>query len=377
MSRILMLTSEFLPFKGGIGTYARELAQAATQAGHEVIVVAPNYHADQAVLDGEFPFRVIRYEDGEPSMKGLLKRLVACRSATKSTKPDVIHAIDWPFFIPVRLAAIRSKARILLTIHGSEVIYMQARKRRMMLDAIRFWKKDWATWIGNSAYTCNLAKAAFPLEEANVRAIPLGVSDAWRNGRIDRASARSELGYKDEIVMMSLGRVVPRKGHAILAEALQQVKPEVAQRIRWNIVGPLLDEGHASVLRRLIESSHAVVSIKGPLSDRDVKLQMSAADIFCLPGYQDGSGAVEGFGLVFLEAAAYGVPSIATLSGGIPEAVEDNGTGLLVPEKDVAALARAIERIVEDDALRHRMAQASLDKAARATWHNVMIETYA
>ena len=129
------------------------------------------------------------------------------------------------------------------------------------------------------------------------------------------------------------------------------------------------------VLRARIASLPVETRIWGALPVEDVQLRMSAADLFCLPGYND-RGIVEGFGLVFLEAAAYGVPSVATRSGGIPDAIDDGITGLLVPEKDPVALAEALTKLLEDDDLRHQMADAALDRARRSSWHKVMEQTY-
>jgi glycosyltransferase involved in cell wall biosynthesis len=84
----------------------------------------------------------------------------------------------------------------------------------------------------------------------------------------------------------------------------------------------------------------------------------ASSDIFVLPSED------EGFGLVFLEAAAYGLPSIGTHVGGIPEAVLDNVTGLLVPPGDSVALTAAITRLVRDADLRSRLGRAGMARAA-------------
>jgi glycosyltransferase involved in cell wall biosynthesis len=264
----------------------------------------------------------------------------------------------------------------MLTLHGTEVIYMQHARRRRLLDLLGFWQPGWARWIGNSRYTRDLALRAFPLAPRDVAAVPLGVADEWRAGRVDRTRARASLGLGDEAVIVSLGRLVPRKGHAVLAEALALLPPALAAHVRWWVIGPSIDGEHAQALRARAATLPVSTEFLGALSDDDLKRRLSAADLFCLPGYQDEEGRVEGFGLVFLEAGAYGLPSVATRSGGIAEAIEDGETGLLVPERDALALARALERLLADEPLRLRMAVAAEGKAAKATWHRVMEETY-
>lgn len=379
MARVAILTSEFPPFHGGIATYVRELALAAQFGGHDVTVLAPNYGRDCAEIDIKLPFRVVRFVDGPATVRGLPLRIRKARELLAREQFDIVHAADWPFYIPVRLAQKQCKgARVLLTVHGSEIVYMQAPKRRLLLSALGFWRRGWATWIGNSQYTANLLSEAFPqVPREAVKAVPLGLSESWRTAGIERGPARLALAVAaDRFVMVSLGRVVPRKGHGVIAEALAILPSNVASQIDWWVIGPLLDFEHAAALKAATAVLPTRTVWLGALDDAEVKMRLSAADLFCLPGYQDKAGKVEGFGLVFLEAGALGVPSLTSRSGGISEAVEDNVTGLLVAERDATALAEAIGRLVHDPSLRVRLAGAAKLKADAATWEQVMRCTY-
>jgi glycosyltransferase involved in cell wall biosynthesis len=109
------------------------------------------------------------------------------------------------------------------------------------------------------------------------------------------------------------------------------------------------------------------------------ELYMAAADILCLPSYR------EGFGMSLLEAAAAGVPAVATRIYGITDAVEDNVTGLLVPARDADALAEALERLVTDPVLRARFGVAARERARRLfakevlqqAWHGLYVRQLA
>jgi len=374
--KIALLTSEFPPFNGGIATYARELAASAVEAGHEVTVLAPDYGADQSVGDAALPEKIVRFAGGAANAKGLPARIRATRRLLGAERFDIVHAVDWPFFIPVALAP-RNGARVLLTVHGSEIIYMQERKRRLLLMLVRFWRHGWAQWIGNSRYTVDLLLHTFPAVRAiDVRAVPLAVGAAWRARRVPRELARARFGLMDgDLVIVSLGRVVPRKGHLDLAAALALLPADLSARVHWWVIGPLNEADHAERLRAAAEALPLRVTLFGGVPVEEVAARMCAADLFCLPGYLDEDGRVEGFGLVFLEAGAFGVPSVATRSGGIPEAVPD-GAGLLVPERDPNALAKALVRVLADDMLRARLAAGAEMHAARATWERVMYDTY-
>jgi len=99
---ILLLTSEFTPAAGGIGTYAREIAAAAVRLGADVTVVAPDY-ADEGVAraDRAAPFRTHRFRGGLHSMRDLPGKVRLARTLIAADGHDVVHAVDWPFFLPL------------------------------------------------------------------------------------------------------------------------------------------------------------------------------------------------------------------------------------------------------------------------------------
>jgi len=377
--KLLLVTSEFDPFRGGIGTYTRELAVAASKLGHQVTVLAPDYGQDQAALDKTFDFEIVRYRGGVSSMRGLPARIMTLWSFSRKRPDfDCVHAVCWPFYIPLALSLYRSKVRCLLTFHGTEINLMAAPRRAALLNLVRFWE-PWAEMIGNSRFTAALLARTFPEAKADlVKAVPLAVSPRWAEGRTPRPEARAALGIGDrDLLVVTLGRVVERKGHLVLAEAIAQLPPAIKDRVLWRIVGVGKDKAYLEALEQAVGALGEKAALTGPLSDVDLKLLLSAADLFCLPGYQDAAGEVEGFGLAYLEAGAFGVPSVGTDIGGVPDAVAHGVTGLLAPPRDVPALARALTEVLQDDALRRRLAKAAETHAVSATWLKVAQATYA
>ncbi len=168
---------------------------------------------------------------------------------------------------------------------------------------------------------------------------------------------RQELGLpRDAPIIGVVASLTRRKGHRYLLEAL------AALRDRWpNLLCIILGSGPLRArLCRLAERlgvSHACHFL-GFRQDRLEIMQL--LDLLVLP-----SVAIEGFGLVILEAAALGVPAVASDMPGIDEAVVNGQTGLLVPPGDSAALANAIDTLLRDDNLRQRMGQAARDRALR------------
>src|ERR1700710_2061411 len=97
----------------------------------------------------------------------------------------------------------------------------------------------------------------------------------------------------------------------------------------------------------MVERSDCEIHLLGSLANEQIRDIYGASDFFCLTGVPDASGRVEGFGLVYLEAAAGGLPSVATAIGGVPDAVLSDETGLLA-EPEVESVAHAIAEMIED-----------------------------
>lgn len=143
------------------------------------------------------------------------------------------------------------------------------------------------------------------------------------------------------------GRLVEKKGCQYLLDAMADVR-KVIPGASLTVIGdgPLRDS-----LKARAAQLNLPVRFLGAVPLDEVRACMSRASIFCVPSLRADNGDSEGFGMVFAEAQAMGTPVVSFHHGGIPEAVEDGRTGLLVPERDVRALAAAILRLLGDDDL--------------------------
>jgi glycosyltransferase involved in cell wall biosynthesis len=372
---ILMLTSEFLPANGGIGTYAREMAAAASALGARVTVLAPDY-AQPAADDQTFSFRMRRFPGGLHSMRDLPAKIRLAHNAVGAEDYDILHAADWPFFIPVALSRRRTAARVILTLHGSEINETQTFLKRLAIGACDVFG-DRTEIAANSAFTRDLFRRRFGVEAHKINAIPLGVSEFWFGERKPRSATRRKYQLpQDHIVLITVARLTRRKGHSITAAALRSLNAVLRRRLTWLIVGPDGEADHVQTLQRELEQAGCDIRRLGVLADADIRDLYGAADFFCLTGVPDPSGRVEGFGLVYLEAAAAGLPSVATRVGGVADAVLADLTGVLV-EPAVPAVAHAIQTMIEMPQLRSRLATAALDRARQLSWKRCAARTYS
>jgi glycosyltransferase involved in cell wall biosynthesis len=371
-----MLTSEFAPAKGGIGTYARELASAATALGANITVFAPDYAQDTASNDRSLAFRMRRFRGGLHSMRDLPSKVYLARKAIGTEHYDVIHAADWPFFIPVALSRRRSGARVIMTLHGTEIYETQTFLKRLAINTCDVFGGS-TEIVANSQFTRNLFRSFFEVAPERINAVPLGVSSYWFEHTAERPAVRARYDIAaDNIVLVTVARLTRRKGHTITAAAIASLPAALRRRITWLIVGPDGEADYVTELERAIDDADYDVRKLGAVPDSAIRDFYAAADIFCMTGLDSASGRVEGFGLVYLEAAAAGLPSIATRVGGVPEAVIADRTGLLV-EPSAAAVAQAIALMADNAELRLRYANAALAHARNLSWTRCAARTYA
>jgi glycosyltransferase involved in cell wall biosynthesis len=197
--------------------------------------------------------------------------------------------------------------------------------------------------VGNSQWTGRQAAASGILGVCPVSVIHYGLdADVFRP--VAGSGMRETLGISaDAPVVLFVAENVAdqRKGMAHLVKALQRVR-QVCPNVRLVCAGRMADSHHFEGL--------PVVQVGSIDNDHLLALLFSSADVFVIPSVE------EAFGLTALESMACGTPVVGFDTGGIPDMVRPGKTGLLAPVGDVDALAKAIQTIIEDDALRQRMA---------------------
>jgi phosphatidylinositol alpha-1,6-mannosyltransferase len=152
-------------------------------------------------------------------------------------------------------------------------------------------------------------------------------------------------------IVLSVGRLVARKGFDTLVRAMTIVQ-RTHPRATLVVIG---DGPECDALEVLAKVERASARFLGQLDDATIAAWYAASDVFALLPRELLDGDVEGFGIVYLEAGAFGKPVVGTRSGGVPEAVVDGETGLIVPPDDSAAAAEAITLLLRDRDLAQRL----------------------
>jgi phosphatidylinositol alpha-1,6-mannosyltransferase len=214
--------------------------------------------------------------------------------------------------------------------------------------------------------------------EATVVEVPPGVDTAAITPMKadERRAARARLGLPARAPLVaSVSRLVPRKGMDVLISAAGRLVPSYPD-LTVAIAGDGRDRDR---LARLADGCDADVRLLGRVSDEDRGALLGAADIFVMACRNRWFGLEqEGFGIVFLEAAAAGVPQIAGASGGAPEAVLDGVTGLVVDRpEDPGALAEALRALLADPSGRRRMGRAARARVQESFDNDVLASRLA
>ncbi len=345
----LLVTNDFPPKIGGIQSYLYELWRRLPP---EQTTVLTTPHAGAAEWDAEQAFRVERVREPVLLPTPMLARRID--SLAREVGAEVIF-IDPA--LPLGLLGTRvTAAPCVVVLHGAEVTVpgRLPGTHRALGRVLR----SAAGVVAAGEYPAREAVSAAETSLAGL-VIPPGVDVERFTPATDaehRRADRMTLGLDpDRPTVVAVSRLVPRKGFDVLLDAVALLELEVQ----------LVIAGDGRDRRRLQSRAHRLglddrVCFLGRVSDELLPVVYRAGDVFTMMCRERWGGLeAEGFGIVFLEAAACGVPSIAGRSGGSHEAVIDGSTGLVIDPDDVVQLAHDLELLLIDAVLRDRMGAAA------------------
>ncbi|MEY2568872.1 MAG: phosphatidyl-myo-inositol dimannoside synthase [Actinomycetota bacterium] len=352
----LLVTNDFPPKVGGIQSYLWELWRRLPP---ERVTVLTTPYAGAKEWDDAQAFRVVRTRDRvlfpTPS---LVRRINALADETDAGVVVLDPAL------PLSLLGPRLARPYAVVVHGAEVtVPGRLPGSSQLLGHVLRGARHVIAAGGYPA--AEARRAAGPGRMPPFTIVPPGV-DVERFRPLDEAerkTARAELGLPADVqIVTSVSRLVPRKGMDVLIDAAAHLR-----RSHPDLVIAIAGDGRD---RKRLEAragrEGAPVRFLGRVADELLPAVYGCADVFAMLCRNRWAGLEqEGFGIVFVEAAACGVPSVAGDSGGAAEAVAADETGFVVREpRDAKAVASALARVLDDDALRSRMGRAARTRAA-------------
>lgn len=319
-------------FDVAVHTLTGRGALAPVLEAASVRVIAPPGSA-KGSKSGGFAGRALRALRAGASLAGFMR----------SWRPDIVH-----FFLPeaylvgapIALAVSRAKR-----VMSRRSLNDYQAKHPMLARLERALHGRMQALLGNSAaVAAQLIDEGAPRE--SVHLIRNGIDLARFGAPRPRAAVRAELGTPDgAVVLVCVANLIPYKGHADLIDALAQTPRDLS----WELWCAGRDDGIGSALAARASGLGGRVKFLGARTD--VPDLLAAADIGVLASHE------EGFPNAVLEAMAARLPVVATRAGGIPEAIDDGATGLLVPVRAPAELGAALARLIADPASRRAMGE--------------------
>lgn len=362
MVRHLLVTNDFPPKVGGIQSYLWELWRRLPP--DDVVVHTTPYEGADA-FDAEQAFTIVR--SPEPWL--LPQPWLTRRVETLAERYDAELIILDPA-VPAGLIGPHLRIPYGVVLHGAEVTIpgrlpvTHTLLNRVLRDAVGVIAAGgYPAAEGERSLGRPLPTTVVPPGVDTARIVPFDAAE--------KRAARAHFGLPvTGPLVTSASRLVPRKGMDVLIRASVRLR-ERHPDVHVAIAGGGRDDRR---LRRLAEGLDAPVTLLGRLPDDDMPSLYACGDVFAmLCRTRWGGLEQEGFGIVFVEAAAAGVPQVAGRSGGAHEAVAAGETGLIVDDPtDVADVAETLASLLDDDALRASMAVASRRRAETEFSYDVL-----
>ncbi|MGP1373820.1 MAG: glycosyltransferase family 4 protein [Almyronema sp.] len=362
----LLLTNTFLPRVGGRENYYHYLFTNLPQ--EKTIVLTPDHLGDWLQHDAHYPLPVYRVDKlsqlwpcwGRPGRWRWFRTLLPL---VRQHQIDLVHC---GLVLPDGLTGWWLKQTLgipyVVYTHGKEVLEYQADAKSARLMNLVLAEADLV--ISNSHYTSDLV-AQLGIAPSQRVVIHPGIDpNQWQAAPNPShlQALRQQHGLSKGSILITVGRLIERKGHDQVIKALPDILKQHPDTV-YLIVG---DGPARAPLEALVQSLDLSKSVRfvGEVTNEDLPTYYALADIFVMVSRQPvGSHEVEGFGIVYLEANTCGLAVVAGRSGGVPDAVVEGETGLLVDPFDPQAIAMAISRLLGDDTLRCRLGQQGKARA--------------
>lgn len=360
--RITFVTQEFRPKIGGAATVVSELAEATSRLGWTVTAIAPGHPTEE---DKSAPFTIERtgtrgkqdWGDRIALLRFLKKRPPQADEEWVLAEPGAVRAALYAPFFGISFSRPPS-----LILHGTEILRFTCLPHRRWL--LRRLLNQCRAIHVLSDYNRQLLNKRLPGVTAPIIVAPGAPS--WKFSAPATATQEKSTS-SPAITILTVGRIHPRKGQLDTLQALSRLPMTDQKLIRYRIVGPSVRSRYRESILQHAATCPFPVELPGPLDEKALEEEYRSADIFALTSRQTRM-SVEGFGLVYLDASAMGLPVVATRSGGIPEAVLDGKTGLLAEEGAIEEISSCFQRLIRDPELRRQLGANGRLHAEKHEW---------
>ena len=368
---ILIPAYDFKPLLGGVANYGHELAvQFSRRASVHVL---SRKLPGMEEFDRDLPYEITRIRTPHSGLLSFPLFGRAVRRLVRYQAPDAIFCPMWfPDAAACRWALSGAPIPYYVAVHGTEVFENHADVKNRLKTGLQRGLKTQVFRQAEkifpvSRYTRTAVLEQVPGNDHKTIAVNNGVNvDTFKRTPVD-AALQAKYRPHGERLLLTVTRLHPYKGVDRMLESLPEISRSVPG-VRYVVVGVGPDLPRLQELTARL-GLDAQVTFTGRLPLPEILALYSLADLFVLLSREELPD-VEGFGLVFLEAAACGLPSVGGRSGGIPEAVDEGRTGWLVNPSDTRDIAATIADLLTSPGKLERASAYCLSKARGASWEH-------
>lgn len=336
-NKLFFFSYDFPPLEGGISRLCDEIVKQFIKHDWEVEALSEIRNNEGGYKDDNYPIQRVE-------SKRFLKEYQSYKILKKYPKDTLIITGVWhPEALVAMLAGHKN---IVVLAHGNDIMKGENTLKNKILSKLRKWTLTKAKLvICNSHYTQNTILEQFPT--VNTKVCTLGVDEQRFTPTSDKAKVRKELKLpEDKKIILTTSRINKYKAHDVVLKALALLDKNILEQIHYCVVGR---GDYLKPLQQLAKDLNIEKHIQwyGFIEEDDLPKIYQASDLFVLCTREEKDiKAVEGFGLVFLEAQASGVPCIGTNQGGIPDAISHKNGGWLIERDDSKKLAEYFKELV-------------------------------
>lgn len=383
--KVLLYTHEFPPFLGGLAKTSFKLASGFSEAGLDVIVLAPRYSRTDNESDSEYKFRIKRMtalsrNHGIPSPLPEAAGIYSLHTAMRRYRPDVLLVItregqtsggllrDYPSKVIVRVAGYEAYRYLLGTRPYNRLLGRPI--RRLYMKASRI--------VSPSHSTRELLElAGIPRDKIEV--IYNGVSNDLLFHKSDKSALeclRAKLNLNDEDkLILTVSRLVPAKGHKEMIMILPRLLKEF-NNLKYIIVGEGRYERELRNLAAEVGVPSSVIFV-GPVTYDSVKDYLDIAFLFAMPNASiEEEEGIEGLPNVIFEAMARGKPVVVGTDGGAKEIVEHGVNGFVEDGKNIDRIYQHVRELLKNEEKAKMFGENSRRKIEESFTEDKMIQNY-
>ena len=335
--RILLISSEFPPGPGGIGNHGFNLANSIKKNNIYVKVLTMSDYVEKEAeveFDAKVKFEIVRFKRYDNRFKTYKKRIDIIKDTLRKEEfTDVIFSGRFPLLISNILNRKNKKLKFTAIGHGAEINSSNAVEMKLIDRALS--KMDLIIPVSN--YT--KSKLNPELDQNKIVVIPNG----FDMENISEVKVNTNRKLTDELKLISVGTIWPRKGHHNVLNAFPEILKK-NKNLKYNIAGRTAD---LTKVKKYFDDKEVSrhLNLMGQVTNDELYKTLNESDIFIMLSELQSSGDFEGFGIAVIEANFFGLPAIGSKDSGLEDAIKNGVSGILVDPHNPKEISEAIETI--------------------------------